>query len=194
MKDKRSQQARVMKSRLVYHGPLFDVKREQVREPGGVVASRDIVVHRGSIVLVPVLDDGRILMVRQYRHAMGQFLWELVAGGIEPGERPAAAAARELIEETGYTGRRFRRLTEFFPTPGFVSERMVIYLVKNLCAGTARPEADEKLRVGAFALSDLERKIRRGVIRDGKSIAGILFYARFAAPRSGRLAKSSTAS
>lgn len=181
---KSSSKGRVIESRLVYHGPLFDVRRERVREPGGIVAMRDVVVHFGSVVLLPVLDDGRILLVRQYRHAARQHLWELVAGRIERGEPAAGAARRELEEETGYSGRRFRRLTAFFPTPGFVTERMLLYMADGLRAGTARPEADEKIRTRAFSLSDLERKIRRGAIRDAKSIAGILFYAHFLARNS----------
>ena len=190
LKEKRKRQpqarviARVIKSRLVYRASLFSVRRDLVREPGGVVAARDIVVHRGSVVLIPVLDDGRILLVQQYRHATGGFLWELVAGGIDGGERPAAAARRELAEETGYAARRFRRLIEFFPTPGFVSERMVVYLAEGLRPGTATPEADEKIRPGVFRLDDLERKIHRGKILDAKTIAGLLFYSRFVARKS----------
>lgn len=181
MTHKRSHQARVIESQSVYKGPVFDVRRDRVREPGGIVTTRDVVIHSGSIVLVPVLDDGRILLVRQYRHCAGQFLWELVAGGIERGEQPAAAARRELIEETGYAGRRFRRLIQFFPSPGFVTERMIVYLVEGLQPGKARPEADEKIQLGIFRLADLERKIRNGAIRDGKTIAGLLFYSRFIA-------------
>jgi ADP-ribose pyrophosphatase len=182
--------AQVISSRVVYRGSIFDVRRDKVREPGGIVATRDVVVHYGSIVLIPVLDDGRILLVRQYRHATGESLWELVAGRTERGENSARAARRELVEETGYTGRRFRRLIEFFPTPGFVSERMVLFLVEGLKPGTARPEDDEKIEVGAFPLAELERRIRRGSIRDGKTIAGLLYYSRFLAgsrpKRSGR--------
>jgi len=176
----------VISSRIVYRGSIFDVRSDKVREPGGIVATRDIVVHFGSIVLLPVLDDGRILLVRQYRHATGESLWELVAGRTERGENPARAARRELAEETGYTGRRFRRLIEFFPTPGFVSERMVLYLVEGLKAGTARPEEDEKIEVGAFSLDELDHRIRRGSIRDGKTIAGLLYYLRYVARGPGR--------
>jgi ADP-ribose pyrophosphatase len=176
-----AKRARVLSSRVVFRGAIFDVRRDRVREPGGIVATREVVVHPGSVVLVPVLDDGRILLVRQYRHATGQSLWELVAGHIEPGERPARAARRELEEETGYRARRFRRMIEFFPTPGFVSERMVTFLAENLRAGDARPEADERIETRAFPLPELLRRIRSGRIRDGKTIAGLLFYARFVA-------------
>lgn len=183
MRSPQKRQASVLSSRVVYRGSIFDVRRDRVREPGGVLTTREVVVHYGSIVLVPVLDDGRILLVRQYRHAAGQSLWELVAGRTERNESPARAARRELAEETGYSGRRFRRLIEFFPTPGFVSERMDLFLVEGLKPGTARPEDDEKIRVGAFRLADLDRRIRRGAIRDAKTIAGVLFYSRFLAPR-----------
>lgn len=187
MKGKTNKRARVLSSRLVYHGSVFDVRQERVREPGDVEATRDIVVHYGSVVLIPVLDDGRVVLVRQYRHATGRFLWELVAGRTERGESSPRAARRELTEETGYTGRRFRRLIEFFPTPGFVSERMVIYLVEGLKPGPARPEEDEKIETGAFALGELERRIRAGSIRDGKTIAGLLYYMHF--PEHGRASR-----
>ncbi|HEV2386028.1 MAG TPA: NUDIX hydrolase [Candidatus Acidoferrales bacterium] len=183
MKPRTKLPGRVLSSRVVWRGRVFDVRRDRVREPGGVVAWREIVLHYGSVVLVPVLDDGRILLVRQYRHATGRFLWELVAGRIERGERPGQAARRELEEETGYHGSRFRRLIGFFPTPGFVSERMTAYAVGGLRPGRARPEADERIEVRAFGWPELERWIRAGRIQDGKSLAALLYYGRFLARR-----------
>ncbi len=168
--------ARVLESKVVYSGPVFGVRRDRVREPGGVECTRDVVTHAGSVVLVPLFPDGRLLLVRQYRHAVGAYLWELVAGRIEPGESPLTAARRELLEETGYTGQRFRRLLDVFPTPGFVSERMVVYAVEGLTPGHARPEADERIRAQRFSLRKLEVMMRRGRLRDAKSIAGILYY------------------
>ena len=173
-------QARVLSSRVLFAGRVFTVRRDRVSEPGGVVAARDIVVHPGSVVLLPVFPDGTILLVRQYRHAACAFLWELVAGRVDAGESPIAAAHRELAEETGYTARRLRKLLEIFPSPGFVSERMWIFSATGLTPGAARPEDDERISARRFSLAALERMIRRGALRDAKSIAAILFYARFA--------------
>jgi len=175
-----SPRAKVLSSRTVYSGPVFGVRHDRVVEPGGIRATRDVVTHPGSVVVLPVLADGRILLIRQYRHSIGQFLWELVAGRIEKGESPLAAARRELIEETGYTARRFRQLLDLFPTPGFVSEHMVIFAAEGLKTGDARPEADERITARPFRLRELERWIRDGRLRDAKSLAGILYYARFA--------------
>ena len=175
---------RVLKSRAIYTGPVFGVRQDRVIEPGGVCVIRDVVTHHGSVVLLPVLADRRILLVRQYRHAVGQFLWELVAGRIELGEPPLTAARRELLEETGYTARRFRKLLDVFPTPGFVSERMIVFAATGLTPGRARPESDERITSRAFTLRQLERMIRRGTLRDAKSIAGLLYYSRFIRSRS----------
>lgn len=180
----RRTRAKILSSRTLYTGPVFGVRSDRVVEPGGIAVRRDIVTHNGSVVLLPVFPEGRILLVRQYRHAVGRFLWELVAGRIEPGEAPLVAARRELLEETGYTARRYRKLLDVFPTPGFVSERMVIYSVEGLHPGESRPEADEQITSRKFTLRRLERMMRSGALRDAKSIAGILFYARFAARRS----------
>ncbi|MGH9732635.1 MAG: NUDIX domain-containing protein, partial [Candidatus Acidiferrales bacterium] len=109
--------AKIISSKTLVQGRVFDVRRDTVIEPGGVRATRDIVVHNGSIVVLPVFDDGRLLLIRQYRHSVGGYLWELVAGRIEPGERPLPGAKRELLEETGYTARRWQKILDVFPTP-----------------------------------------------------------------------------
>jgi len=168
---------KIQKRRWIYRGRFFSVWQDRVLEPGGVRAVRDVVLHAGSVVLLPFFPDGRILLVRQYRHSVGQFLWELVAGHIEHGEAPLAAARRELAEETGYTARRFRKLLDVFPTPGFFSEHMVIFSCEGLTPGAARPEEDEKIRTRRFRPAQLEAMMRSGRLRDAKSIAGLLFFA-----------------
>jgi ADP-ribose diphosphatase len=170
---------KVLGSEILYEGKVFAVRRDRVAEPGGGTHTRDIVVHRGSVVVLPVFPNGDILLVRQYRHAAGRSLWELVAGRVEPGERPIAGARREFKEETGYAVRRLRKMLELFPSPGFVSERMWIFLARGLAAGDARPEEDERITTRRFSFAAVERMIRRGTLVDGKSVAAILYYARF---------------
>jgi len=128
-----------------------------------------------------VVPDGRIWLIRQYRYATRQYLWELVAGRIDSGESVRQAAARELIEETGYRAKSFRVFLDVFPTPGFLEERMYILLAEKLTAGEARPEEDEKITAKTFRRADLERMIRKNVLRDAKTIAGLLYYFRFLA-------------
>ena len=171
--------AKILSSEELFHGNVFDVKRERVREPGGIETTREFVVHNGSVVVLPVFDDGRILLVCQYRHSVGGYLWELVAGRMEPDENPLAGAKRELLEETGYTARSWEKILDVFPTPGFVSEKMIVYVARNLRAGVARPEEDERILTKAFTVGDLEEQIRSGKLRDAKSVAGILYYMRF---------------
>jgi ADP-ribose pyrophosphatase len=176
MPDRR---ARVLQSKTIYEGHVFNVRQDRIVEPGGVRATRDIVVHRGSVVLLPIFPDGSILMVRQYRHALGSSLWELVAGRVEAGESRPAAARRELIEETGYTASRMNQILEIFPSPGFCSERMWIFAATGLRRGIAQPEEDERITARNFSPAALEKMIRGGTLHDAKSVAGILFYSRF---------------
>jgi ADP-ribose pyrophosphatase len=171
--------AKLLKSQVLYEGKVFRLQRDTVIEPGGPQVDRDIIVHPGSVVVMPVFDDGRILLIRQYRHSVGEFLWELVAGRKEPKETPAAAARRELIEETGYRAKRLRKLMRVVPTPGFVNEWMWIFAAEGLSEGAAQPEEDEKITPRIFTLKEAMKMIQRGNLRDAKSICGILYYNQF---------------
>jgi ADP-ribose pyrophosphatase len=175
--------AQVLSSTMIYNGPVFGLRRDEVIEPSGVRATREVITHPGSVVVLPVLPDGRILLIRQYRHATRQYLWELVAGRMDPGETPKVAAARELIEETGYRAKRFRVFLDIFPTPGFLEERMFLLLAEGLTAGEAQPEEDEKIISRAYSRKQLDEMIAGGKLRDAKSIAGILYYFRYLAAK-----------
>src|SRR6266851_4761941 len=177
-----AKKARVLNSTTIYEGPVFGIRRDEVIEPSGVRAIREVITHPGSVVVLPVLPDGKILLIQQYRHATRQNLWELVAGRMDPGETPRVAAARELIEETGYRAKRLRVFLDVFPTPGFLEERMFLLLADGLTEGEAEPEEDEKIVSRAYKRTELEKMMRDGKLRDAKSIAGILYYFRFLVP------------
>jgi ADP-ribose diphosphatase len=176
---KPNSRVKVRRSTQLCRARVFTVRHDEIVEPSGLKAARDIVVHPGSVVIIPVLDDGRLVLIRQFRYAAGQYLWELVAGHKEPGEDPDEGARRELMEETGYTARRIRKLFDIFPSPGLLSERMDIYLAEGLTKGTAQPEDDEKIWQKIVTLAEAERWIRQTKICDAKTIAGILYYSRF---------------
>ena len=176
-------QAETLKSDVVYEGPLFKVLKEEVREPNGHVTHRDVIRHNGSVVILAVDTAGKgrkkdplVIMERQYRHAAGQYLWELPAGKIEPGEERLAGAKRELAEETGYEAVEWTELVRYFASPGFLGEWMQVYLAEQLAAGTARPEADETLEIYPLPLSQVEALIAGGQILDGKTLIGIAMY------------------
>jgi ADP-ribose pyrophosphatase len=177
----KAKRARVVSSKVLFRGRVFTLKRDRVAEPSGIVTTREIIEHPGSVVVLPVLSDGRIVLIRQYRHAAGQYLWELVAGHKEPHESAATGVHRELLEETGYSARRIRKLLEIFPSPGLLGERMDIFLAEGLTKGKAQPEEDEKITQKIVTLREAEKWIRSGKIIDSKSVAGILYYARFVA-------------
>ena len=173
--------AKILRSKIIYQGRVFGVRRDEVLEPSGLRTTREVITHPGSVVVLPVLPDRRIILIRQYRHATRQFLWELVAGRIDHGENPRRAAARELIEETGYRAKRFRIFLDVFPTPGFLEERMYILLAEGVTTGEAEPEDDEQITARAFTRRELESMIHRGRLHDAKSVAGLLYYFRFLA-------------
>jgi ADP-ribose pyrophosphatase len=177
-KKPRTIKARVLSSREVYHGPAFRVTADQVLEPSGVRTRRDIVHHSGSVVILAVEEgdsEPRVLLERQYRYAARQMLWELPAGRIDKGENDLYAAKRELLEETGYTAKRWRRILRFYASPGFLAEAMNLYLARGLRAGPAQPEPDEVIQVRMVPLSAAVRMVMRGAIKDGKTISGILW-------------------
>jgi len=173
--------ARVLSSVEVYRGPAFWVTTDQVLEPGGLRGRRDIVRHTGSVVIMAVDEtrsEPRVLLVRQYRHAAQQYLWELCAGRIDHGESELAGAKRELLEETGYTASRWKRILRFYASPGFVAETMSIYLARGLRPGIAQPEEDEVIEIKFFPLSTLVRMVMAGRMQDGKTISGVLWLSR----------------
>ncbi|MGA1999477.1 MAG: NUDIX hydrolase [Terriglobales bacterium] len=178
MARSQSKLAKVLSSRVVYRGPVFYVTSDRVQEPGSIVVRRDVVRHSGSIVIMAVDDtrsEPRVLLARQYRHPANDYLWELPAGRIDGGESELEGAKRELIEETGYTAARWRRALFFYSSPGFLDETMAVYFATGLKRGKAQPEEDEVIRKRMFPLSQLVRMIMSGAIRDGKTIAAVLW-------------------
>jgi ADP-ribose pyrophosphatase len=183
MGNKTNRGIHVESSRLSYEGPLFNVHTDMVREPGGKVSRRDVIRHNGSVVILAV-DDSRsksdplIVMERQYRHAAGQYLWELPAGKMDAGEKALAGAKRELIEETGYRARRWTKLVRYFASPGFLGEWMQVFLAEGISAGVAEPEEDEFIHIELVPMSTVLAMIDEGKIADGKTLIAAMLYAR----------------
>jgi ADP-ribose pyrophosphatase len=171
--------AKLLGSKIVFQGKVFSVRRDEIVEPSGVKATRDMIAHPGSVVVMPVQDDGKIVLIRQYRYAARQYLWELVAGRIDAGENPKQAAKRELIEETGLRAKKFRVFLEFWPSPGFLEEKMFVLLAEGITQGVAEPEEDERIEAKAFTRAEIEKMLRTGALHDGKTISSLLYYLRF---------------
>lgn len=162
-------------SESIYQGRIFDIRIDSIRE-GDIEYKREIVVHKGSAVIVPVFDDGTVAIVRQYRHAAGKFLLEIPAGSLEAGEDPLEGAARELEEEIGVVAAKIEKLAEFYVSPGFLSEKMNVYLATGLSETSQDLEPDEIVTVERFSLEQLNKMIASGEIEDAKTIIGLLFY------------------
>ncbi|HWR36844.1 MAG TPA: NUDIX hydrolase [Clostridia bacterium] len=175
---KTGRRVRVLSSRVVYRAPVFYVTSEQIVEPSGANVRRDMVHHPGSVVIMAVEGDGdasRVLLARQFRYAAGEDLWEFPAGRIDEGEDELAAAKRELEEETGYSGGKWKRALFFYSSPGFLDETMAVYLATELRRGKAKPEEDEFISKRLFPVSTAVGMVMNGKIRDGKTIAGVLW-------------------
>lgn len=169
------QDVRVLSSKRMYEGRVVHLKVDEVVEPGGVEATREVVEHGGSVVIIPYLPDGRVILVRQFRYAAGKYLWELVAGSMETGESVVRAARRELLEETGYRAGSVKRLLSFYSSPGFLTEQMHVVEARDLTLSKAEPEADERIQVKEFTRSQIDKLLREKKIADGKTVAGLLW-------------------
>jgi ADP-ribose pyrophosphatase len=159
------------------------VLHDTIVEPDGRQNERDVIRHNGSVVILAV-DSSKskknpwIVIERQYRHAANQYLWELPAGKLDPGEEPLDGAKRELSEETGYSAKKWKPLVEYYASPGFLGESMKVFLAEGLQAGDAHPEEDEKIEFRLVRLSDILKMIEKGAILDGKTLTSVLLYAR----------------
>jgi ADP-ribose pyrophosphatase len=179
---KNSPNVEVVSSTLSYEGPLFRVYTDKILENGREL-TRDVIRHNGSVVILAVDDakskrDPMIVMERQYRHAAREFLLEVPAGKMEEGEDALAAAKRELLEETGFKAKRWRKMIRYFASPGFLGEFMQVFLAEGLTLGDAQPEYDEQIEIEMMSLSKLLKMMDEGKIHDGKTLISVMLYAR----------------
>ena len=159
----------------MFDGKVFDVDRDEVRLPHGRTVKLDVVRHPKSVVLVPVPESGHVILIRQYRHAVGQWLWEFPAGSVDPGESPEQAARRECHEEIGQVPATILRLGALYPTPGYCDEEMVFYRLSGLADPTeaAALDEDEDIEARTFTLRDARDMARRGEITDMKTVVAL---------------------
>jgi len=167
---------RVVSSKTLYRGKLLDLRLDEVLLSSGRRVRREIVVHPGASAILPIVEPGKILMVRQYRHPVGEVLLEIPAGTLKPGEDPMACAARELEEETGYRAGKLAHLATIYPAPGYSSETLHIYLARDLRKGVQALEVDESISVIEMSIDQVLEGIRDGGVKDSKTIVAILYY------------------
>jgi ADP-ribose pyrophosphatase len=169
---------KITQSREVYSCSLFRVTEDEAVDKTGWKMKRSIVRHRGSAVMMAVDEKNRLLLVRQYRLPANQFLWELPAGKTDEGETVAQAAKRELIEETGVRAKTWKKLVSFYPSPGYVEEKMTIFLATGLTQGESAPMDDERIETRWFTKKEVRELIASNKILDGKTMIGFLYWAR----------------
>ncbi|MBI4311427.1 MAG: NUDIX hydrolase [Chloroflexi bacterium] len=161
-------------SRQIFQGHVVTLRVDTIALPGGRTGTREVVEHSPSVTVLPVDDQGNVLLERQYRRPVGEWILEVPAGGMNEGETPEEAARRELLEETGYAASKLERLASFYMSPGFCTELMHAFLATGLTAGKATPEEDEFIQVEAVPLSRALEMVSSGEIRDAKTIAVLL--------------------
>ena len=160
-------------SREIYKGRAIHLFVESVTLPNGAVTELDIIRHPGASAVVPLRDDGQVILIHQYRHAAGGYLYEIPAGKLDPGEAPEACAVRELEEETGWRAGKLTWLTTIFTAPGFCNEQIHLYLATGLTVGTVHRDPEEVIQVVEMPLVEAIRKIDDQTIRDAKSIVAL---------------------
>jgi ADP-ribose pyrophosphatase len=165
----------VLSQERVFEGKVFDIERERVRMTNGRDVTLDVVRHPKSVVLLPVPEPGHIILIRQYRHAVKRWLWELPAGSVDSGEEPEAAARRECHEEIGQVPETIVRLGAFFPTPGYCDEEMVFFRLSGLSVPDepAELDEDEDIEPKTFTLREAREMVRSGEITDMKTVVGL---------------------
>ena len=163
----------------VFQGAQFDVRVTELSCASGKTVTREVVIHPGAVVVLPIVDSNTIIMIRNERFAVGETLWELPAGTLEPEEPPEETAKRELIEETGYRCEQLHPLTTFYTTPGFCNETMVAYVAEGLSFVGQNLDDDEEITVEPLKWDDILKMIRGNEIRDGKSLAALLYFNTF---------------
>ena len=166
---------------VLFQGQRFRVERAEQIMPDGSRHAREVVRHPGAVVILPLMDDGRVCFVRNYRVAVGHSLIELPAGTLEPSEDPVETAVRELAEETGYRAGRIERLLTFCMSPGILDERMHLFVAESLQPGPMALEAGEDIQPLAFTWAEALEMARRGEIADAKTLVGLLYYDAFRA-------------
>ncbi len=169
---------KITSTKEVYSCSLFRVTEDEAEDRTGWKMKRSVVRHHGSAVMMAVDAKNRVMLVRQYRLPAGQYLWELPAGKLDEGESPLQAAKRELIEETGLRAKTWKKLTTFFPSPGYVEEKMTIYLATDLTEGEAQPMEDERIETRWFTKKELRDLIASNKILDAKTMIGFLHWAK----------------
>jgi len=159
----------------VYRCKLFWITEDEAEEKDFKI-KRSVVRHHGSAVMMAIDQNKRVLLVRQYRLPAGKMLWELPAGKVDEGEKVLQTAKRELIEETGYRAKTWKKLVSYYPSPGYVAEKMTIFVAKDLTEGEAQPMDDERIEKRWFTRKEIDKLIRAGKIDDGKTLVGYLLW------------------
>ncbi len=168
--------------RIIYQGRKIDLALQSVDLSDGSTADREVVIHRGAVALLPMVDRDHVCLLKNYRYTVGRTLWEVPAGTIDAGESPDVTASRELTEETGYLAGCMTRIAEWLVSPGVMTERMFLYLCENLVSGPPAHQPDERMEPVVVAWDEAVRMVDDGRIEDAKSILAILLYDRRRVP------------
>ncbi|MFH2044770.1 MAG: NUDIX hydrolase [Pseudomonadota bacterium] len=175
--------AKLNDSKMIYKGRVFSFFSDNVTLSNGLTTNIDVIRHPGASAIVPLTAENEIILIKQYRYAAGDFIWEIPAGVLEPGEAPLECAKRELIEETGYSANKMVKLTEILPVPGYSDERIHIFLATDLVESKQNLDKDEILKVHVLKFDDVMDMITKGEIIDSKTISGLCLASRFMAQR-----------
>ncbi len=172
----RNPETAVLEHKEVYRGKIVTLNVDTIRQASGRTTIREVVLHPGGVAAIPILDDGRLILIRQFRYPIGRFILEIPAGKLDSGQSPKDTIARELIEETGYCAGSLTHECIFYTTPGISDESIHLFIARDLTQSAQRLEEGEHITVEAYTLEECMKKIETGEISDGKTILGILWY------------------